>query len=104
MTSTRSESDVSVQSSGNGRADVPTMTVVNPATGRPVTEVPSLDRQATLDLVGRARAAQPAWESLGFDGRGALLRDMRTWLVDKRKPVIQALHDENGQTYDDAQL
>src|SRR5438067_5275404 len=104
MTSTRSESDISVQSAGNGRADAATTTVVNPATGQPLTEVSLLDREATLELVQRARAAQPAWESLGFDGRGNLLRDMRKWLVDNRKRVLQTLSDENGKTYEDAQL
>ncbi|HZU60316.1 MAG TPA: aldehyde dehydrogenase family protein, partial [Solirubrobacteraceae bacterium] len=89
--------------SGNGRASA-ALKVENPATGQPVGEVAALGREETLDLVRRARAAQPAWEALGFDGRGDLLRDMRKWLVDNRSRVIQTLCDENGKTYEDAQL
>src|SRR5579884_2262602 len=104
MTSTGSEVNLSNPSSENGRADAATMTVVNPATGQPLRDVPSLDRDATLKLVERARAAQPAWEELGFKARGALMRDVRKWLVDNRKRVIQTLSDENGKPYEDAQL
>jgi acyl-CoA reductase-like NAD-dependent aldehyde dehydrogenase len=81
-----------------------TLTVENPATGQPVAELPSLSREAVLELVRRARAAQPAWEQLGFRGRGALMRDMRKWLVQNRRRVIKTLSDENGKPYEDAQL
>lgn len=104
MTSISSASDVGTVSSGNGRADGASTPVVNPATGEKVGEVPSLDREATLQLVRRARDAQPAWEALGFEGRGDLLRDMRKWMVDNRKRILQTLTDENGKTYEDAQL
>jgi len=88
--------------SGGGRADM--LKVQNPATGRPLAEVPSLGRDATLELVRQARAAQPAWEALGFSGRGALMHDMRKWLIDNRTRVIRTLSDENGKPYEDAQL
>ena len=78
--------------------------VENPATGAIVAEVPSLDRDATLELVGRAGAGQPVWEALGFRGRGTLLREMRKWLIDNRGRVIQTLSEENGKPYEDAQL
>src|SRR5450755_276821 len=58
------------QDGGAGAPD--TLKVENPATGQPIGELPSLDRDATLALVRRARAAQPAWEAVGFRGRGAL--------------------------------
>jgi acyl-CoA reductase-like NAD-dependent aldehyde dehydrogenase len=78
--------------------------VENPATGQSVAEVPSLSREGAVELVERARAAQPAWEALGFRGRGNLMRDMRKWLVENRKRVIKTLSDENGKPYEDAQL
>ena len=87
--------------SGSGTAVV---RVQNPATGRLLADVPSLDREATLKLVGRARAAQAAWRAAGFAARGALMRDMRKWLIDNRRQVIQTLVDENGKPYEDAQL
>src|SRR3954452_2507538 len=103
MASIGSEVDTVTKGSGNGRPPA-TVTVENPATGQPAGEVPSLSREETLELVRRARAAQPEWEALGFQGRGDLLRDMRKWLVDNRARVIRTLCDENGKTYEDAQL
>jgi acyl-CoA reductase-like NAD-dependent aldehyde dehydrogenase len=103
MTSVGSEAGTVTRSSGNGRPAAK-LTVENPATGQQVGEVPSLDREQTLELVGRARAAQPQWEALGFGERGDLLRDMRRWLVANRARAIQTLCDENGKTYEDAQL
>jgi len=70
-----------------------TLKVDNPATGDRIAELPSLDREATLALVDRARAAQPEWDALGFKGRGALMRDMRRWLVQNRRRVIRTLSE-----------
>jgi acyl-CoA reductase-like NAD-dependent aldehyde dehydrogenase len=81
-----------------------TLEVKNPATGETITTIPSLDREGTLELVRRARTAQPQWEQLGFSGRGALMRDMRRWLIANRKRVIKTLSDENGKPFEDAQL
>ena len=89
---------------GSGGGGPEMLKVENPATGELIAELPSLDRAATLDLVRRARAAQPAWEALGFRRRGALTRDMRKWLIDNRRRVIRTLSDENGKPYEDAQL
>ena len=61
-----------------------TIPVENPATGQTIAELPSLDRDATLELVRRAGEAQPKWEALGFRGRGDLMRDMRRWLIRTR--------------------
>jgi acyl-CoA reductase-like NAD-dependent aldehyde dehydrogenase len=103
MASVEQKTKPRISSSGNGRSSN-VLTVENPATGQPVGEIPALSHEETVDLVRRARAAQPAWEALGFSGRGDLLRDMRKWLVDNRSRVIQTLCDENGKTYEDAQL
>jgi acyl-CoA reductase-like NAD-dependent aldehyde dehydrogenase len=103
MSSIGPEADTVTTGSGNGRSTA-VLTVENPATGRPVGEVPSLRREETLELVRRARAAQPDWEGLGFRGRGDLLRDMRKWLVANRSRAIRTLCDENGKAYEDAQL
>lgn len=105
MTSIGSEpaAPATTETSGNGRPAT-TISVENPATGQKVGEVPSLSREQTLELVARARAAQPQWEALGFQKRGDLLRDMRRWLVQNRARAIQTLCDENGKTYEDAQL
>ena len=61
----------------DGRQAGAAITVENPATGEAIGDVPSLDREAVVELVARARRAQPAWEALGFEGRAAVMRDMR---------------------------
>lgn len=41
----------------------------NPATGELLAEIPCASASAVAEAVSRARAAQPAWAALGFDGR-----------------------------------
>src|SRR5437763_8283273 len=82
----------------------PTIAVTNPATGEKVREVPALDREATLDLGRRSRAAQPAWEAAGFKERARLMREMRKWMVRNRARVMETLSSETGKPHEDAQL
>jgi acyl-CoA reductase-like NAD-dependent aldehyde dehydrogenase len=103
MASIGSEPRTATTGAGNGHSPA-MLAVENPATGQVVAEVPSLGHDETLALVARARAAQPEWEALGFRGRGDLLRDMRKWLVSNRGRAIQTLCEENGKSYEDAQL
>ena len=49
---------------------------------RVIATVPSLSAADVAALAARARAAQPGWEALGFDGRGQVLRRMQKWAVD----------------------
>ncbi len=88
----------------NGGPKGRTFTVENPATGATVAELMALDRDGATELVRRARAAQPAWEALGFDGRGALMKDVRAWMVSNRERIISTLGDEAGKPYEDAQM
>ena len=55
-------------------------------------------------LVERARRAQPEWEALGFEGRGAVMRELRWWIVQNRDRVLDLLVKENGKTREDALL
>ena len=60
--------------------------VENPATGEIVGSVPNMPPDEVAALVARARAAQPAWEALGFDGRAAVLRRAQKWVTDNAGP------------------
>ena len=51
-----------------------TLKSYNPATGEVVGEVPVTPASDIPAVVARARAAQPAWEELGLEGRVDLLR------------------------------
>jgi acyl-CoA reductase-like NAD-dependent aldehyde dehydrogenase len=81
-----------------------TIGVQNPATGELITTVPLLGEGELRGLAARARAAQPAWEALGFEGRGAVLRRARKWMVDNDERVISVVCSESGKTYEDAQI
>src|SRR5882672_4421952 len=89
---------------GNGAAERAQIAVENPATGETIASVPDLDAAQVKALVDRARAAQPAWAGLGFDGRADVLYDLRRWVVDNRERVAQTIVEENGKPADEAML
>src|SRR5690242_13320096 len=77
--------------------------VENPATGQVIAHVPDLGADEVAELARRGRAAQPAWEALGFDGRGRVLRRAQRWLLDNAERVIETIVSETGKTWEDAQ-
>src|SRR4051812_12192830 len=85
-------------------ATTETIEVENPATGEVIRTVPVTSPAEVGAMVDRARAAQPAWEALGFEGRGRVLRRMQKWLVDNAERVVQTIVDESGKTYEDASV
>jgi acyl-CoA reductase-like NAD-dependent aldehyde dehydrogenase len=91
---------------GNGRGDASsaTFTVENPATGQTIATVPDLDAAQVRTLVERARAAQPAWEALGFDGRAEVMYEMRRWVVENRERVSRTISEENGKPAEEAMV
>ena len=84
---------------GRGR-----IAVENPATGEIVRTVPILSAEEVRALAERGRAAQPAWEALGFEGRARVLRRAQKWVVDNRERMIDTIVSETGKTHEDAQL
>src|SRR5215212_5843033 len=76
--------------------------VENPATGEFVASVPRVAPDAVPALVARARAAQPAWEALGFDGRATILRRAQKWVTDNQDRIVATIVSETGKTHDDA--
>ncbi len=78
--------------------------VENPATGEVIAHVPDMTAEQVAELARAARAAQPAWEALGFEGRGRVLRRAQKWLVDNSDRVIQTIVSETGKVYEDALL
>jgi acyl-CoA reductase-like NAD-dependent aldehyde dehydrogenase len=88
-------------SNGSTQSGIP---VENPATGEVIATVPALDRDEVTAMVARARAAQPAWEALGFEERGRILRRMQKWTTDNADRIIRTIVSETGKTYEDALL
>src|SRR3954453_16656513 len=81
-----------------------TISVENPATGATIREVPLTPPQDVEALVQRARAAQPAWEALGFEGRGTLLKRAQKWLLEHADEVADTIVAETGKAREDALL
>jgi acyl-CoA reductase-like NAD-dependent aldehyde dehydrogenase len=88
----------------NGKPAGKTVEVHNPATGELIGTVAACSPEDVTAMVDRARLAQPAWEALGFDGRGRILRRMQKWTLDNADRIIDTIVKENGKTYEDAQL
>jgi acyl-CoA reductase-like NAD-dependent aldehyde dehydrogenase len=78
--------------------------VENPAAGKVIAHVRDMTAAEVTELARRARAAQPGWEALGFDGRGRVLHRMQRWLIDHADKVITTICSETGKTYEDAQI
>jgi acyl-CoA reductase-like NAD-dependent aldehyde dehydrogenase len=86
----------------NGAGD--TIPVTNPATGAIVTTIPAVGPEQVGEVVARARAAQPAWAAMGFEGRARILRRAQKWVVDHADRIIDTIVSETGKTREDAQL
>jgi acyl-CoA reductase-like NAD-dependent aldehyde dehydrogenase len=78
--------------------------VENPATGEVIAHVPDMSAEQVAKLARPARAAQPAWEALGFEGRGRILRRAQKWVVDNSDRLIETIVSETGKAYEDALL
>jgi acyl-CoA reductase-like NAD-dependent aldehyde dehydrogenase len=90
------------EQSGNGAREL--TEVKNPATGETVGSVPRLSPEEVTDLVARARAAQPAWDGLGFGERRRIFLRAKQWLLDNRDRMAETIISETGKTYEDAGL
>ena len=75
-----------------------TIAVENPATGATIREVPVTAPEEVAAVVARARAAQPGWEALGFDGRARVLRRAQRWVVDHTDRIVDTIVSETGKT------
>ncbi len=86
---------------GSGSASIP---VENPATGELITTIPMLGVAEIEQLVAGARAAQPGWAALGFDGRARVMKRAQQWMLDNPERIIDTVVSETGKTHEDAQL
>ena len=78
--------------------------VENPATGETIATVPELTGDQVREMVAAARAAQPGWEELGFEGRAEVLLAARRWMVANAERVIGTIVGETGRPADETQF
>jgi acyl-CoA reductase-like NAD-dependent aldehyde dehydrogenase len=81
-----------------------TFDVIRPADGSVLREVPVDDPERVSEVVARVRAAQPAWEALGFDGRRLWLERLRDWLLERGDEITDVMQEESGKVRADAAL
>ena len=79
-----------------------TIDVRNPATGESIASVAVTDPDAVRSVVARARAAQPGWEALGFEGRARLFMRCQKWIIDNSDQIVDTIVSETGKAWEDA--
>src|SRR5437879_5422125 len=82
----------------------PPIVALDPATGAELGRVPDLGAEDVRALVERARGAQPAWDALGFAGRGRLLKRVQSWVMDHTEELIATVQAETGKVFEDAMI
>jgi succinate-semialdehyde dehydrogenase/glutarate-semialdehyde dehydrogenase len=85
-----------------GAQDGATMTVVDPASGEPVAEVPDAGRDDVWRAVDAAAAAQPAWAATPALERGRILRRVFDLMTEHRDALARLVTQENGKPFEEA--
>jgi betaine-aldehyde dehydrogenase len=80
------------------------ITVQSPADGSVITELEVDGPERVAAAAARLRAAQPAWEALGFQERARWLGAMRDWLLDNTERVVDLMAAEAGKVRAEAAL
>lgn len=75
-----------------------------PATGEETGRVPVDGPPEVAAIAARLRAAQPAWEALGFAGRARWMHRWRDWLLDHEDRLVELVQRETGKSYNDANV
>lgn len=85
---------------GAGRAE--TFEVLRPTDGSTIATLAKAPPEQVREVVARVRAAQPAWEALGFAGRRRWMERWRDWMIDNHEHVTDVLQAESGKVRADA--
>ncbi len=80
------------------------VTPVNPATGEVLRQMECASASEVRGAVERARAAQPAWQTLGIKPRAQILRRFQRLLHAEKDPVARAVSREMGKPVTEALL
>jgi acyl-CoA reductase-like NAD-dependent aldehyde dehydrogenase len=94
--------DTTAAQGTNGHGGGAEIAVENPATGEVIAHVADLSAERVAQIAARGRAAQPAWEALGFAGRARVMRRMQKWAMDNADRIVATIVSETGKTYEDA--
>ena len=78
--------------------------VHRPVDGSVITSVAIDSESGVAESVARARAAQPAWEAIGFDGRRRWMEELRDWILANQDRLDAMMQEETGKVRADAAL
>jgi acyl-CoA reductase-like NAD-dependent aldehyde dehydrogenase len=87
-----------IAKTADGRLEVE---VRSPADGSLVGTVPDMSAAEVQVVAQRLRAAQPAWEAIGFAARRAWLERFRDWILDNEDRVLRLVQEETGKSWGD---
>jgi betaine-aldehyde dehydrogenase len=91
-------------SADGAAADGETFEVRRPIDGSVIRTLPIDPPERVRETVARVRAAQRAWEQLGFDGRRRHLERWRDWILDHEEEIADLMQEETGKVRVDAHL
>jgi acyl-CoA reductase-like NAD-dependent aldehyde dehydrogenase len=87
------------------KVDAPHEVVVTcPATGKVVGRVPVATSVEVEAVAARLRAAQPAWQQMGVEGRARWLGKWRDWMLDHTDELLTLLQLETGKSWGDTSI
>jgi acyl-CoA reductase-like NAD-dependent aldehyde dehydrogenase len=81
-----------------------TIEVRKPTDGSLLATIPVDPPARVHEVVTRVRAAQPAWEAMGFAGRKHWLGKLRDWMIDNHDQIADLMQSETGKVRADAEL
>ena len=87
-----------VESVQNGQSGPRRMKLASPATEAPIGEITVTTPDEVRAVVQRARAAQPAWEALGFDARRRYMDKALKVLLARQEEFIDVIVRETGRS------
>ena len=74
-----------------------TLTIINPATGMPITDVPCDDAATVASKSAAARAAQPGWHAVPLTERKACIERFRAFVLRDLESLARTLTQETGK-------
>jgi acyl-CoA reductase-like NAD-dependent aldehyde dehydrogenase len=74
-----------------------TLTIINPATDAPITEVQCDDAAMVASKVSQARVAQSGWQSVPLNERKACIERFRTFVVRDLESLASTMMQETGK-------
>jgi acyl-CoA reductase-like NAD-dependent aldehyde dehydrogenase len=101
---TEPQAPAQVDGSADGAPAGETIDVHRPVDGSVLATISVDSPERVGEVVARVRAAQLAWEDLGFEGRRRWLEALRDWILDHQDELDDRMQEESGKVRADSAL